>query len=223
MSLELKNLAKHFFQGDTKIDVLRELHTDIQSGEIVAILGQSGSGKSTLLSLIAGLEKPNSGQVLIDGHDIVPMSEKEITQFRASHLSLVFQQYHLVSHLTALENVSLPLEILREKETLSRAESLLKELGLGHRLHHFPNQLSGGECQRVAIARALVTNPKVLLADEPSGNLDVETGEKVMEIFLNLVRRHHTTTIIVTHNEHLAKKCQRSLRLKDGQLTEISL
>jgi len=216
VSLELKALSKHFFQGDTKIDVLRDLQTDIKSAEIVAILGQSGSGKSTLLSLIAGLEKPNAGQVKIDGKDIVPMNEKEITQFRASHLSLVFQQYHL-------ENVSLPLEILREKETLSRAEALLKELGLGHRLHHFPNQLSGGECQRVAIARALVTNPKVLLADEPSGNLDVETGEKVMEIFLNLVRRHHTTTVIVTHNEHLAKKCQRSLRLKDGQLTEISL
>ncbi|MEK6773470.1 MAG: ABC transporter ATP-binding protein [Bdellovibrionota bacterium] len=222
MSLEINALSKHFFQGETKIDVLHDLNVLVKSAEIVAILGQSGSGKSTLLSLIAGLEKPNSGKIIIDDVNIVPLSERQVTQFRANSLSLVFQQYHLISHLTAIENVSLPLEILRTSDAELRAEALLKDLGLGHRLHHFPNQLSGGECQRVAIARALVTNPKVLLADEPSGNLDIDTGEKVMETFLNLVRKHKTTTVIVTHNENLARKCQRSFRLKAGQLIEIN-
>jgi len=223
VSLEIKNLSKHFFQGTAKIEVLRQLNARVDTGEIVAILGQSGSGKSTLLSLIAGLEKPNEGEILLDKNDIVPMDEKALTSFRAKNLSLVFQQYHLVSHLTALENVSLPLEIIGESQSTSRAENLLKELGLGHRLDHFPHQLSGGECQRVAIARALVTHPKVLLADEPSGNLDVETGEKVMTVFLNLVRQHRATTLIVTHNENLARQCQRILRLKEGHLVETTL
>lgn len=223
MSLEIKNLSKHFLQGGTQIEVLRQLNSNIRSGEVVAILGQSGSGKSTLLSLIAGLEKPDSGQILLDGKDIVPMDEKSLTQYRAKNLSLVFQQYHLVAHLTALENVSLPLEILGESDSTRRATDLLKELGLGHRLNHFPSQLSGGESQRVAIARALVTRPKVLLADEPSGNLDVETGEKVMAVFLSLVSQYKATTLIVTHNENLARQCQRILRLKDGHLLESSL
>ena len=223
MSLEIQSLNKYFHQGDTKIEVLKNLQVKINSSEIVSIIGQSGSGKSTLLSIVAGLEKPNVGKVILNGSDIVPMSEKEITQFRAQNLSLVFQQYHLVAHLTALENVSLPLEILKKPQYKEKAKALLEELALSHRLNHFPNQLSGGECQRVAIARSLVTEPKILLADEPSGNLDIETGHKVMEVFLSLAKKYKATTIIVTHNEQLAKKCQRQFRLKSGELVESTL
>jgi putative ABC transport system ATP-binding protein len=223
VSLEIQSLNKYFHQGDSKIEVLKNLQVKINSSEIVSIIGQSGSGKSTLLSIIAGLEKPNAGKVILNGTDIVPMSEKEITHFRAQHLSLVFQQYHLVAHLTALENVSLPLEILKKTGGQEKAQTLLAELGLNHRLNHFPNQLSGGECQRVAIARALVTEPQILLADEPSGNLDIETGQKVMEVFLNLAKKYKATTIIVTHNEQLARKCQRQFHLRSGELVESSL
>ncbi|MNL38797.1 putative ABC transporter ATP-binding protein [compost metagenome] len=149
------------------------------------------------------------------------LTEAELTLFRAQNIAIVFQQYHLISHLTAVENVMLALEILRIEDPQSKAEAALKELGLGHRLNHFPSQMSGGECQRVAIARALVVRPKILLADEPSGNLDTHTGEKVMDVFFEVVKKHNITTILVTHSETLAKRCQRSLRLIEGHLREV--
>lgn len=220
MSLILKDIKKGFSQGETEIQVLKGLNISIEPGQVVSIVGQSGSGKSTLLSLLAGLERADSGEILVDRVNLTPMSESEITKFRAQNIAIVFQQYHLIAHLTALENVMLALEILRIENPKQRAEEALMELGLGHRLNHFPSQLSGGECQRVAIARALVVKPKILLADEPSGNLDTQTGDKVMDVFFDIVKKHNITTVLVTHSEVLAKKCQRILRLEDGHLKE---
>lgn len=220
MSLVLKDVRKSFHQGETEIEVLKGLNVQIEPGQIVSIVGQSGSGKSTLLSILAGLERADSGDILVDTVNLIPMSEQQLTLFRAQNISIVFQQYHLIAHLTALENVMLALEILKMENARTRAEEALKELGLGHRLDHFPSQLSGGECQRVAIARALVVKPKILLADEPSGNLDIHTGEKVMDVFFDVVKKHKITTVLVTHSDSLAQKCQRTLRLEEGQLRE---
>ena len=220
MSLELKNIRKSFRQGDVQVDVLKNLSATIQPGEIVAVVGQSGSGKSTLLSILAGLEKSDEGSILVDKKNISNLNEKEMTHFRAQSISIVFQQYHLVSHLSALENVMLPLEILKKEHAKEKAETILTEMGLSHRLHHRPSQMSGGESQRVAIARALVVQPKILLADEPSGNLDVETGHKVMEKFFEIIHKHQITTLLVTHSEYLAARCGRILRLEEGQFVE---
>lgn len=221
MSLILKSVKKGFHQGDTEINVLNGLNATIEPGQVVSIVGQSGSGKSTLLSLLAGLERADTGEILVDGVDLVPLTEQEMTLFRAQNIAIVFQQYHLIAHLTALENVMLGLEILKIDNAKEKAETALKELGLGHRLNHFPSQLSGGESQRVAIARALVVQPKILLADEPSGNLDTHTGDKVMDVFFEVVRKYKITTILVTHSESLAKRCERTLRLQEGQLREV--
>lgn len=220
MSLEIKDLSKGFTQGEQRIQVLQDLNFTIGSGEVVSVIGQSGSGKSTFLSLVAGLDRVDSGHILIDQEDITEMDETKITQFRASNISLVFQQYHLVSHLTALENVLLPLEITKAPAAHLRANQILDEMGLASRKNHLPTQLSGGECQRVAIARALVVRPKLLLADEPSGNLDIETGQKVMEVFFQMIQQYHTTALIVTHAEALARRCQKTFTLKDGRLLE---
>jgi putative ABC transport system ATP-binding protein len=220
MSLVLQNVKKGFKQGESRIDVLQGLNVEIGDGAVVSIVGQSGSGKSTLLSILAGLERSDSGEIIVGGKDISKLTEQELTKFRAENISIVFQQYHLVAHLTAVENVMLGLEILGQKDAEARAIKALEELGLGHRLEHFPSQLSGGECQRVAIARALVVNPKILLADEPSGNLDTHTGEKVMDVFFDVVKKHKITTILVTHSEQLADRCDRKLRLQLGQIKE---
>lgn len=218
MSLVLKEIRKSFRQGESEIQVLKNASAQIASGSVVAIVGQSGSGKSTLLSLLSGLEKADGGQIWIDGTDLCGLSEREMTLFRANHIAIVFQQYHLLAHLTARENVALAMEILKKGNAEAKAEFFLKELGLGHRLDHLPTQLSGGESQRVAIARALVVQPKLLLCDEPSGNLDQQTGEKVMELLFQEVRKYHITTILVTHSEALAQKCDRILYLRDGRL-----
>ncbi len=221
MSLVLKNVKKSFHQGDAEIAVLKGLNIEIQPGQVVSIVGQSGSGKSTLLSLLAGLERPDAGDILVDNVHLAPMTEQELTLFRAQNIAVVFQQYHLIAHLTALENVMLALEILKMENPRQRAQEALEELNLGHRLNHFPSQLSGGECQRVAIARALVVKPKILLADEPSGNLDTHTGDKVMDVFFDIVKKHQITTILVTHSESLAQRCQRILRLEEGLLKDV--
>ncbi|MBL7670438.1 MAG: ABC transporter ATP-binding protein [Bdellovibrionaceae bacterium] len=220
MSLEIKDLSKSFTQGEQKIQVLQNLNFAIETGEVVSVIGQSGSGKSTFLSLVAGLDRVDSGHILVDQEDMTEMDETRITQFRASNISLVFQQYHLVSHLTALENVLLPLEITKAPSALLRANQILDEMGLTPRKNHLPTQLSGGECQRVAIARALVVRPKLLLADEPSGNLDIETGQKVMEVFFQMIRNYRTTALVVTHSETLARRCQKTFILKSGRLLE---
>lgn len=221
MSLKILGLEKYFTQGEKKIPVLQGLQAEIQKGEVVAILGQSGSGKSTLLALLAGLDVPDAGTLELDGYSLKGKTADELSLWRAKNVGIVFQQYHLLPHLTAQENVELPLEILRLNDRSSVATQLLQDLGLKDRVHHFPRQMSGGECQRVAIARALATSPKILLADEPSGNLDSETGDSVMDAFFQQVRKLKTTTLLVTHNRELAEKCDRKLLLKSGKLTEI--
>jgi putative ABC transport system ATP-binding protein len=218
MSLKLQAVTKKYQQGDSEIEVLKGLSAEIRNSEIVAIVGQSGSGKSTLLSLLAGLDRPTSGQIFIADQEISQLSEQEMTSFRGRKIGIVFQQFHLLPHLTAMENVMLPLEIWDEGDREARAEQALTQMGLGHRLHHVPSQLSGGECQRVAIARALVGRPEILLADEPSGNLDTLTGRKVMDVFFEVVRAHKVTTVLVTHSEALAKACDRQLVLENGIL-----
>jgi putative ABC transport system ATP-binding protein len=221
VSLEIQNIEKFYLQGENKVPVLQGLSASVKKGEIVAILGQSGSGKSTLLALLAGLDQPDTGFLSLDGFRLGSQSLDDLSKWRAQNVGIVFQQYHLLPHLSAKENVELPLEILGIANREVLALQLLKELGLEKRSHHFPRQLSGGECQRVAIARALAPNPKLLLADEPSGNLDSETGDLVMDAFFRQVKKMGTTTILVTHNRELADRCDRKLLLKQGKLTEI--
>ncbi len=218
MSLKLSEVKKSYLQGSQKLEILRGLHLEVKKGEVLAILGQSGSGKSTLLTLLAGLDTPDSGDVEIAGTAISRLGQAQRTAFRGKKIGIVFQQFHLLSHLKALENVALPLEIAGDPEALSKAQFILEQVGLSHRGEHFPSQMSGGECQRVAIARALVTHPEILLADEPSGNLDVKTGDVVMKVFMDIVRKNHTTTILVTHSHELANLCDRKLNLVDGVL-----
>lgn len=220
MSLEIRDVHKVYVQGGENISVLKSLNGTVKEGEVVAVLGQSGSGKSTLLALLAGLDIPSAGTILLRGEAVEKKSPEELARWRGANIGIVFQQYHLLAHLTALENVELPLEILGRPDREKIATELLKDLGLGHRLHHLPRQLSGGECQRVAIARALAPKPNLLLADEPSGNLDSDTGDKVMEAFFRQVRKLKTTTILVTHNRELAKFCDRRLVLNHGRFEE---
>jgi putative ABC transport system ATP-binding protein len=223
LTASAKGLFKTYHQAGVPIEVLRGLNLDIAEGETVAILGQSGSGKTTFLSMMAGLDRPDSGYVDLIGMNITAMSEKALTGYRAENLSIVFQQFHLMSYLSALENVMLPLDILaRAKGSKIQSEEIAKDtlerVGLGSRLSHLPHQLSGGEKQRVAIARALVTRPKLLLADEPSGNLDSKTGDAVMRLLFDQVAALKMSLILVTHNEALAGQCQRRLQILDGVL-----
>ena len=209
MILEAKNLSKSYQQGDRSVQVFENLELGIQKSESLAILGPSGSGKSTLLSLLAGLDKPDSGKILFQGRDFLSLTSDELSDLRRTNISMVYQQFHLFKHLTAVENVALPLELQGKEQALEKAEKLLEEVGLSHRLTHFPSELSGGECQRVAIARSLIHQPDLILADEPSGNLDVKTGDQVMKLMFELVKTHGTALILVTHNPELAKQCDR--------------
>ena len=220
--LELKGIHKSYQHQRGPVPVLRDLDFSVKKGEKVAILGPSGSGKSTLLSLLSGLDQPTGGKILLNGQDLAHLGERALTQLRAENLGIVFQQFHLMSHLTALENVALPLRILRRDEPFARAERALARVGLEGRLDHFPHQMSGGECQRTAIARAMVAEPPLILADEPSGNLDGRTGDAVMKILFDCVNDTQSTLILVTHNETLATWCSRRLLLKGGQLHELS-
>ena len=203
------------------MEVLEHLSMQANAGEKLAILGPSGCGKSTLLSLLAGLDKPDVGTVELEGKNLAKLSEDERCRLRSEKIGIVFQQYHLMRNLTAIENVGLPMEILGLADYAERARMALKEVGLSHRVAHFPSEMSGGECQRVAIARALVTRPSLVLADEPSGNLDQKTGDEVMDLLFNLCKEHRLTLVLVTHNRELAKRCDRALLLKDGALTKL--
>lgn len=216
MSLRIEGLTKSFTQSENRIDVLKGLSLAIETGQVAAIIGQSGSGKSTLLSLLAGLDRADQGHLWVDSDDLSQMSTEELTAFRGQNIGIVFQQFHLVPHLTALENVALPMEILGRPQSQEKARAILEQMNLAHRLDHLPGKLSGGECQRVAIARALVTQPRLILADEPSGNLDLETGEKVMQVFFDIVRKYQITTVLVTHNPDLAQKCDVRFLLQRG-------
>ncbi|MFK7823539.1 MAG: ABC transporter ATP-binding protein [Oligoflexales bacterium] len=218
--LSLKQVNKTYKQAGQTIQVLTELNLEVKKAETIAILGQSGSGKSTLLSLLAGLDKPEKGQITISEQAIQDMDEATLSKFRGKTMGIVFQHFHLMKHLTALENVALPLRIAAHEGVEQEAEQALKMVGLDQRQEHFPYQLSGGEQQRVAIARAFVAKPKLILADEPSGNLDQETGTQVMDMLFDMIKEQQMTLILVTHNPTLAEQCDRKLRLKSGKLEE---
>ena len=219
--LRLKQVSKSFHQGSLKIEVLHRLDLSVQPGEIVSILGQSGSGKSTLLSLLAGLDHPDLGTIEVKGENLAKLSQDQLSKFRSKNLGIVFQQYHLMSNLTALENVGVPLELQGSREFVKPARLALKQVDLSNRLAHFPSQLSGGECQRVALARAMVSEPSLILADEPSGNLDQKTGREIMDLIFRLCRDRGQSLILVTHNHELAKLCDRTLILSDGRLKPL--
>ena len=222
MILKITDLHKSFHSpgNHTPIHVLKGINLNISPGETVAILGQSGSGKSTLLSLLAGLDRPTSGTIELDNQRMDTLSEANLSRFRARKISIVFQQYHLMPHLTALENVSLPLELAGDKQAKDKAHQALSQVELGHRLAHFPSFLSGGECQRVAIARALVTRPALLLADEPTGSLDSRTGLQVIDQLFDVVKSVGMTMLLVTHDTSLVDRSQRKLVLQEGTLHE---
>jgi putative ABC transport system ATP-binding protein len=210
--------------GTERLHILRDINIDIAQGEVVAIVGPSGSGKTSLLMLLAGLERATSGEVRIDGTVLTGMSEDRLAIFRRKTLSIVFQSFHLIPSLNALENVSLALEIAEPErsfaEVRAAAAKALESVGLGERLTHLPSRMSGGEQQRVGLARALVTRPKLLLADEPTGNLDMDTGTRVMDLMLALARENQTTVVLITHDPHIAARADRVLTMTRGQLTE---
>jgi putative ABC transport system ATP-binding protein len=220
MSLRITHLSKSYHQGSENLSILKDLNLEIKTSEIVSVVGASGSGKSTFLSLVAGLDRFDSGDIMINDKSIKNLSAAQMTQFRAENIGFIFQQFHLISHLTAFENLSLPLEILARSFSNQDIMNRLEQVGLAHRAQHKPTEMSGGECQRLALARGLITKPKLLLADEPSGNLDSETGQKVMNLFFEQIRQSKTTTVLVTHDMALAKRCERVFVLKNGQLVE---
>ena len=211
-------LTKQIATGATRLDILTDVNFDIARGEAVAIVGASGSGKSTLLGLLAGLDTPSAGQVLLDGVDIFALDEDGRAALRARLIGFVFQSFQLLPFLTALENVMLPLELAGTAQARQRAQEMLARVGLAGRLTHYPSQLSGGEQQRVAIARAFIGAPKLLLADEPTGNLDATSGAQIIDLMFELNRERGTTLILVTHDEALSQRCVRQLRLVAGRL-----
>jgi putative ABC transport system ATP-binding protein len=216
--IELQQISRTVPSGDSMLTILHPLDLRIDAGGVVAITGPSGSGKSTLLGLIAGLDAPSTGRILIDGADITAMSEDALARFRGSHIGFVFQFFHLLPSLTAMENVRVPLEIAGAPDPGSRADALLAEVGLTGRRHHYPSQLSGGEQQRVAIARALANDPPLLLADEPTGNLDSATGHQVIQLLIDVNRRRKTTVVLVTHDAELAALADTRIALRDGRV-----
>ncbi|MDV2858940.1 MULTISPECIES: ABC transporter ATP-binding protein [Oceanimonas] len=206
--------------GDEDITILKGVNLEVKAGQRLALVGASGSGKSTLLGLLAGLDSASRGQIHIAGQPLHQLDEEQRAALRARHIGFVFQSFLLLPTLTALENVMLPAELKGDSGNRKRAMALLEQVGLGNRVRHFPAQLSGGEQQRVAIARAFMTQPDILLADEPTGNLDQQTGARIIELLFELNRQHGTTLVIVTHDESLAVRCERRLLMTAGQLEE---
>ncbi len=218
--LTVNNLTREFKSGSKILTVVNDINFEIDEGTTCAIVGPSGSGKTTLLGLCAGLDRPSSGEVILKGENLNPLSEDERASVRNKHVGFVFQTFQLVPTLTAIENVMVPLELRGEatKEVRLRAKELLEEVGLGDRTHHYPTQLSGGEQQRVAIARAFINEPKILFADEPTGNLDTETGEYIEKLIFDLNEKQQTTLVLVTHDLELADKCGRIIKIKNGKV-----
>jgi putative ABC transport system ATP-binding protein len=218
--IQLRGVSKTVMSGERPLTILHPLDLTILSGQFVAVLGPSGSGKSTLLGLVAGLDAPSSGAVSIDGVDITRLGEDALARLRGEKIGFVFQFFHLVPSLTAFENILVPMEIVGRRNAVARARTLLGEVGLADRGHHYPSQLSGGEQQRVAIARALANDPPIILADEPTGNLDTATGKLIMELLLNVRRTRETTMVLVTHDAELASLADSRLVLRDGRPVE---
>jgi putative ABC transport system ATP-binding protein len=218
--IQLRDVSKTVKSGDQPLTILHSLTLDIPRGQFLAIVGPSGSGKSTLLGLIAGLDAPTSGAVLIDEVDITRLDEDALARLRGEKIGFVFQFFHLIPSLTAFENVSVPMEIAGSADVRRRTQTLLEEVGLTGRAHHYPSQLSGGEQQRVALARALANAPPIVLADEPTGNLDTATGRHILELLREIHRARGTTIILVTHDAELAAIADSRLVLRDGRVVE---
>ena len=221
-AIALKSLRLSLGSGPTRVEVLRGITLNFRRGKATAIVGPSGCGKSTLLMTLAGLERPDSGSVEIDGCAITAMGEDELAEFRGQKIGIVFQSFHLMPTMTALENVAVPLELAGRSDAFSRAREELAAVGLAERASHYPSQLSGGEQQRVALARAFAVQPAVLLADEPTGNLDAATGQQIADLMFDMNRETGTTLVLVTHDERLAARCSRVIRLAAGQLLSDS-
>jgi putative ABC transport system ATP-binding protein len=219
--IELNGVSMHYTLGASRIEVLRSVDLQIPRGQRVAITGPSGSGKTSLLLLLAGLERPAAGTVAIDGLRLDTLDSDALADLRRDHIGIVFQSFHLISSLSALDNVALPLQIAGHRDAIDRARAQLERVGLGDRVEHYPAQLSGGEQQRVAIARAVAHAPKLLLADEPTGNLDDRTGEGVRELLFELNAQSDTTLVLVTHDAEFAARCDRVLGLHEGRLREL--
>jgi len=215
-AIEIEDVHISLGDGDARVHILRGVSLKVQRGEAIGIVGQSGSGKSTLLMLLAGLERPDSGKIAIDGQSLAGMSEDQLARFRGSRIGLVFQSFHLIPTMTALENVAIPLELSGVSNASAKALAELEAVGLRARASHYPAQLSGGEQQRVAIARALVTDPAIVVADEPTGNLDEKSGQSVISLLFKLRESRGTTLILVTHDMSLASRCDRTVRMGSG-------
>ena len=220
--ITLNNLSKFYIEGEQQRQVFSDVNLEINNGEFVVLLGRSGSGKSTLLNLLSGIDQPNSGQIVVNGVDLTALSEHERTIFRSRHIGFIFQLYNLIPTLTVLENVLLPLELsgTLKKGHHERVTRLLEAVGLADRTHSFPDKLSGGEQQRVAILRALIHRPQLLLADEPTGNLDAETSNVVIKLLTALVRKEGKTLVLVTHNNEFANLADRVFMVRDGKIVD---
>lgn len=218
LSIEVKHLSKQVSDATGTLNILREIDFTAQEGETLAIVGASGSGKSTLLGILAGLDTPSDGKVILDGIDIFALDEDGRAQFRKEKLGFVFQSFQLLAHLSALENVMLPLELRGDSQARNKATEMLGRVGLSSRLQHYPKYLSGGEQQRVALARAFVTEPPLLFADEPTGSLDAVTGEAVIQLMFALNRERGSTLVLVTHDLSIAARCARTIKITAGRL-----
>ncbi len=218
MKIELNAITKNYKQGESRLQILKDLNLTVESGEIVAIIGESGSGKSTLLSLLAGFDRPDSGEIKWTGESTKSWDEARWARFRRKNMGFVFQNYYLIPYLTALENVALPLRMLGHSDPEAKAMEKLKQLGLAQRSQHLPSQLSGGECQRVAIGRAVIHDPELLLADEPTGSLDHKTGVNVLDLLFQQLNERRQTAILVTHSQEVASRCKRIYSLQEGRL-----
>lgn len=216
--IELRNITKTVRSGTEDLTILDNVSMTIPDGQFVAVTGASGSGKSTLLGLIAGLDAPSSGKVFIDEDEITALKEDRLAEIRSKKIGFVFQSFHLIPSLTAFENILIPMEILGISNARQRAEMLIENVDLSNRGHHYPAELSGGEQQRVAIARAFANSPKILLADEPTGNLDSKNGEHIFELMTELHRKNNVSLVLVTHDTALAAKSQRQIKLRDGHV-----
>ncbi len=221
--ITLVDVSRTVTSGAGRLTILKPISLTIPRGQSVAITGASGSGKSTLLGLIAGLDAPSTGRILLDAEDITALDEERLARLRGAKVGIVFQFFHLIPSLTALENVMVPMEIAGRADARARAQSLIDDVGLHGRGHHYPSQLSGGEQQRVAIARALANDPPIVLADEPTGNLDSATGQQVIDLLLDVNRKHGRTLVLVTHDLDLAARADRIVRLKDGSVVHDAL
>jgi putative ABC transport system ATP-binding protein len=218
--IRLEGVSLKLASAAGEVNILRGIDLAVGGGETVSVVGPSGSGKSTMMMVIAGLERPSAGRVTVAGTDLGPLSEDALALFRRDRIGIVFQAFHLIPTMTALENVAVPLELAGHRDAFARAEAELGAVGLAHRLTHYPGQLSGGEQQRVALARAFVVEPDLLLADEPTGNLDGETGRQIIELMFELSSRRGTTLVLITHDSALAGRCARQIRLADGRIAD---